>query len=163
MDVVTDVTCRPLREDERDWAIEVLTEWWGGTTVAGRGRVWDLYAVPGIVAEAGGERVGLVTYSIEGDHCEIVTMNGFVKGAGGALLRAVADTARAAGCERLQVMTTNDNANAIRFYQRHGMRFAALRIGAVDEARRTLKPQIPEIGNDGIPIRDEIDFAMDLR
>lgn len=157
------MTCRPLRDDERAWAIDVLTAWWGGPTVAGRGQVWDLHEVPGIVAEAGGERVGLVTYSVEGDRCEIVTMNAFVKGAGGPLLRAVAEVAREAGCDRLQVMTTNDNANAIRFYQRHGMRFAALRVGAVDEARRTLKPQIPEIGNDGIPIRDEIDFVMGLR
>jgi len=32
----------------------------------------------------------------------------------------------------------------------------ALRAGAVDEARRALKPTIPLIGEGGIPIRDEL-------
>jgi len=59
-------------------------------------------------------------------------------------------------------MTTNDNLRALGFYQRRGFRLASLRPGAVDEARRTLKPEIPEIGDDGIPIRDELDLEMDL-
>ncbi len=38
----------------------------------------------------------------------------------------------------------------------------AVRYGAVDLARRTLKPQIPLTGNHGIPIRDEVELAQDL-
>jgi hypothetical protein len=34
--------------------------------------------------------------------------------------------------------------------------------GAVAEARRTLKPGIPEIGDHGIPLRDEIVLEQDL-
>jgi hypothetical protein len=59
------------------------------------------------------------------------------------------------------VTTTNDNLAALRFYQRAGFRFAELRPGAVSEAR-SLKPSIPETGNDGIPIRDEIDLVLEL-
>ena len=59
-------------------------------------------------------------------------------------------------------MTTNDNLAALRFYQRAGFRLLELRPGAVDEARAVLKPSIPETGNDGIPLRDEIDLVREL-
>ena len=60
----------------------------------------------------------------------------------------------------LGVVTTNENTNALRFYQRMGFRLRALRVGAVDEARRTLKPSIP-VEVDGIPLRDELELALD--
>jgi hypothetical protein len=58
------------------------------------------------------------------------------------------------------VVTTNDNLGALRFYQRRGFVLAALRPGAITEARRTLKPEISEIGADGIPIRDELELEL---
>jgi GNAT superfamily N-acetyltransferase len=77
------------------------------------------------------------------------------KGVGSALLAAVENAVRAAGACRLWLITTNDNVDALRFYQRRGFRLTRLHAGAVDEARR-LKPTIPAIGEYGIPIHDEI-------
>jgi hypothetical protein len=57
---------------------------------------------------------------------------------------------------RLWVLTTNDNVDALRFYQRRGFRLAGLNPGAVDGARATLKPEIPVVGAHGIPLRDEL-------
>jgi ribosomal protein S18 acetylase RimI-like enzyme len=57
----------------------------------------------------------------------------------------------------VRVTTTNDNLNALRFYQRRGFRIMGVHPGAVNEARR-LKPSIPAIGAYGIPICDEIDL-----
>ena len=83
-------------------------------------------------------------------------------GRGGAstVLAAIADTARAAGCRRLWLITTNDNLHALGFYQRRGLALAVLHRDAVTEARRTLKPEIPLIGDNGIPIRDEIELEL---
>ena len=67
-----------------------------------------------------------------------------------------------AGCTRLWLVTTNDNVDALRFYQRRGFRLARLRAGAVDESRATLKPEIPTSGSYGIPLRDELELEMDL-
>jgi hypothetical protein len=78
------------------------------------------------------------------------------------LVIAAADLAVAVGCRRYWVLTTNDNVDALRFYQRRGFRLTAVRCGAVDEARRTVKPEIPLTGDYGIPIRDEIELAQDL-
>jgi hypothetical protein len=55
-------------------------------------------------------------------------------------------------CQLLTVTTTNDNLEALRFYQRRGFRLAAVDPGAVERGRR-LKPEVPLLGNHGIPIR----------
>jgi hypothetical protein len=59
------------------------------------------------------------------------------------------------------LITTNDNIDAIRFYQRRGMRLVAVHRDAVDDARRA-KPSIPMIGEYGIPIHDELEFELQL-
>ena len=67
----------------------------------------------------------------------------------------------AAGCRRLWLITTNDNLPALRFYQRRGFVLAALHRDAIAASRR-LKPQIPLLGLDNIPIRDELELEMAL-
>ena len=69
------------------------------------------------------------------------------------------EAARDAGCTRLRVVTTNDNVDALRFYQRRGFRMARLRPGAVDRSRALLKPTIPETGDYGIPLSDELELV----
>jgi GNAT superfamily N-acetyltransferase len=78
-------------------------------------------------------------------------------GAGTALVEAVESKA-----ERPWVLTTNDNVDALRFYQRRGFRLKQLRPGAVDESRRRLKPEVPEAGEYGIPLRDEIVLEKEI-
>jgi hypothetical protein len=73
-------------------------------------------------------------------------------------MEAVAANARQLRCHEIRLTTTNDNLDAIRFYQRRGLRLVALRPGAVDRARLE-KPEIPRVGDYGIPLRDEIDLA----
>jgi ribosomal protein S18 acetylase RimI-like enzyme len=81
---------------------------------------------------------------------------------GTALVEYAAREAGRRGCTRLWCTTTNDNLDALRFYQRRGFRLLALRPGAVDRARRAVKPQITAVGAYGIPLRDEIDVQRPL-
>ena len=147
---------RALRDDERAWAAEVVSESWGNVVIGG-GREHRPAALPALVAEADGERAGLLTYAIDDAACELVTLDALTVGGGigSALVEALADTARAAGCVRLHLITTNDNLPALRLYQRHGFVLAAVRRDAVEQTRRR-KPQIPATGHAGIPIRDEL-------
>jgi ribosomal protein S18 acetylase RimI-like enzyme len=103
--------------------------------------------------------VAVLTYVIRGADCEILTLHSDRQrnGVGTALLAEVKRVARAAGCTRLWLITTNDNVDALRFYQRRGFRLAALRPGAVDDSRARLKPEIPEVGAHGIALRDELE------
>jgi len=117
-----------------------------------------------LLALDGAAPAGLLTYILGKDACEVLTLHAASQwqGAGSALLRAVAGVARGAGCSRLWLVTTNDNVDALRFYQRRGFHLRALRPGAVDAARRDSKPEIPWIGDHGIPLRDELELELDL-
>ena len=115
----------------------------------------------GFVAEQDGQRVGLVTYQVSGDASEIVTLDSSRPGigVGTALIEAVKEAARAAGCRRLWQVTTNDNLDALRIYQQRGFVLVAVHRNAVEAARR-LKPEIPRVGAHGIPLRDEIELEL---
>lgn len=154
---------RALEPGDRQWAADVLTRSWGSTQVVSRGRLHDALELPGIVSGLGDERVGLLTWSVEGDECEVVTIDSLVerRGVGRALLAAAAEEAISLGCRRLWLITTNDNLSALRFYQRLGWDLVALHRGAVDQARQ-LKPEIPHIGLDGIALRHELELEFPL-
>jgi GNAT superfamily N-acetyltransferase len=108
--------------------------------------------------------VGLVTYELDGVACEVVTIDALEegRGIGTALLEAVVAAARRAECERVQLLTTNNNLRALAFYQKRGFRLVGLVPGAIVEERR-LKPSIPELDSAGVPIRDELHLELSLR
>ena len=140
---------RPFREGDREWVRETLRELWGETVVS-RGAVHDPMALPGFVAEEGGERVGLLTYRVDGADCEVVTIDAFPEGAGAgtALLDAAARAARDAGCGRVWLITTNDNLRALRFYQRRGLRLVAIH-PTPSSARASSSPRSPRSASTG--------------
>jgi hypothetical protein len=143
---VVDLTIRPLGPADRTWLHAFVTDRWGSEIVVARGRVMRPEEHPGFVAEDGNQRLGLVTYHIGDGECEIVTIDSVVE-------------ARAAGCRRVWLITTNDNLNALRFYQGRGFRLVAVHSGAMDASRR-MKPEISEVGHFGIPVRDELELEL---
>lgn len=126
------------------------------------GRLEDSLAHPALLAERDGELAGVLTYVVDGDSCEVLTLHATERfgGVGTALLQAVEEVALRAGCSRLWVITTNDNVDALRFYQRRGFRLAALHAGAVDDSRERLKPELPRVGEHGIDLRDELELEI---
>ena len=107
--------------------------------------------------------MGLLTYTIDGDSCEIVTIDAMVerRGVGSLLIAAVEDAARDAGCTRLWLITTNDNEGALGFYRANGFELVAVHEGAVARSRE-LKPSIPLVNEAGVPIQDEIEMERRL-
>jgi ribosomal protein S18 acetylase RimI-like enzyme len=148
---------------DRDWVKDLVTEQWGADTVVTRGTVYRPATLSGYVAWQSEERIGLVNYHLEGDACEIITLASLRPGigAGTALIETVRRVAQEAGCRRLRVITTNDNIEALRFYQKRGFRLTAVHRNALELTRR-IKPEIPLIGMHGIPLRDEIELEMPL-
>jgi hypothetical protein len=82
-------------------------------------------------------------------------------GVGSALLEAVLERGKRDGWKRLWLVTSNDNTEAIRMYQRAGWDWTDFRRDAITRARVT-KPEIPDTGNHGIPLRHEIQFEAPL-
>jgi GNAT superfamily N-acetyltransferase/general stress protein 26 len=154
---------RPLTAQDSAWVRQDIAHYWGDTIVVAHAKIYHPHTLPGFVAILKGVRVGLLTYSLEDENCEIVTINSTKPGIGigTRLIKAVAQVAREAGCKRLWLITTNDNLDALRFYQKRGFTLVAVHRHAVDAARQ-LKPRIPLIGNDQIPLHDEIELEMML-
>jgi ribosomal protein S18 acetylase RimI-like enzyme len=134
---------------------------WGSRLVVSRGKLYDAAVLPGFFACHHERMIGLATYRIDDAACELVTLDSEVEGIGigSALIAAVRETAIVANCRRLWLITTNDNLPALGFYQKRGFRITAVHPNALEQSR-LLKPQIPLIGLDGIPLRDEIELEM---
>ncbi len=158
---MTDFSIQPIEEAKRDRIRQQLIHYFGASRMVTRGRLVDAAAFPGFLAYRAGEPIGVITYEIAGDACEIIVLQSLVEGigVGSALIGAVKEVAQQAGCRRLWLITTNDNTPALRFYQKRGFLLAALHRNALEESRR-LKPEIPLLGQDGIPIRDEIELEI---
>jgi GNAT superfamily N-acetyltransferase len=157
------LTVRPLVAADRDWARRYWRERWGSERLVLRDTLFDITSFEGFVVERAGQPVGVVTYRVTGGECEIMTLDAIDqgRGTGTALVDRVKAEAVHQGCRRLTVSTTNDNLDALRFYQRRGFRLETVDPGAVDRGRR-LKPEIPLVGMHEIPIRDEIRLGMAL-
>lgn len=156
-----EIEVRPIAEVDRPAVAAILAERWGSDVIVAHGTVYQPRHLAGFLAYRGDDLAGIVTYHIIGDACEIVTINSLMeeRGIGSALLEAVVGVAREVGCRRLWLVTTNDNLRALRFYQKRGLHLVALYPGAIEASRR-IKPEIPLTGNDGIPIRDELELEM---
>jgi ribosomal protein S18 acetylase RimI-like enzyme len=155
---------RPYAAGDRGWAEGLLEEHMGSSRVARLGELIDPAGLPGLVAERDGERIGLLTYIVDGDQFEVLSLHCRVENAGGgsALLAAAAALAAGRGCRRLWLVTTNDNLHALGFYQRRGLRLSALHAGAVARDR-ALKPELPEVNPDNrIPLRDLLELELPL-
>ena len=157
------VAIRPAGPQDSPWAASLLAASWGSSHVARRGQLIDASSLPALVALDGERRCGLATYRRDGAATELVTIDADPtgRGIGTRLLRAIARQEAAAGARRLWLVTTNDNLDALRFYQRRGLRLVAVHPGGAAVSRR-LKPTIPEVGRYGIEIRDELELALVL-
>ncbi len=149
-----------ISKGDRDWIERTLRERWGDVLIVSRGRLHHADLLPGFVARSeNSSPVGLLTYRIDGNECEIITLDAFTEGMGigTALVNALLKEARSSGWSAIRLTTTNDNRRAQSFWGRRGFRLTAIRAGAMEEARR-LKPSIPEIGHAGIPVLDELEY-----
>jgi ribosomal protein S18 acetylase RimI-like enzyme len=156
---LTQVGVRRREESDRH-AVEAFLDERSALLVARLGRLERALEHPALLAERDGALRGVLTFVLGDGDCEILTLHAAdrFRGIGTALVEAVERLATEAGCSRLWVITTNDNTDALRFYQRRGFRLAALHRGAVDHSRTELKPAIPPIGDHGIDLRDELEL-----
>ncbi|MFD1412553.1 GNAT family N-acetyltransferase [Oceanobacillus jeddahense] len=131
---------------------------WGSPEMVISSGIFDCTKLEGFaVLNTEGEIVGYITFIISDSECEIISLDSLEegKGIGTALVQKVEAVAKAEDCQKVKLITTNDNLHALGFYQKRGYDLTALFKGAVKKAREW-KPEIPQTGNEGIPIRDEI-------
>ena len=158
-----EIRVRPVENSDRQWVLSIIQRWGGDFSISSGRKIYPAEVHGFIATDINDREVGLITYDVRDRECEIVTLDAFEKlqGIGTRLLETVFKAAKQFQLDRVFLSTTNDNLNAIRFYQKRGMRISAINLGAMEKYRE-MKPSIPIIGEHGIPIRDEIIFEMVL-
>jgi len=155
---------RSLTKEDLPQLRQFWIEHWGGEEMIARGKVYRPEQLEGFVIKDREEWIGLLTFVIEDGECEVTSLDSLreKQGIGSKLIDQVMKEARGRGCQRLFLITTNDNLNALGFYQKRGFEIAAIYRGAVNASRK-IKPGIPLVGYNSIPLRDEIELEMSLR
>jgi len=135
---------RPTEYSDKDWVANFTSDHWGSESVVAHGIVYHPHKLSGFVAiDSNGQTVGLVTYIIKKNECEIITLNSIQQriGIGTSLVDRVKAVAKDQDCSRLWLITTNDNLHALEFYQKRGFELVAVHKGVIQNSRR-LKPEI---------------------
>jgi len=144
-----------------DKAVSDIINVWGSDILVTRGNIYKASDLDGVLVYENGKIIGLGLYKIKND-CEIVLLETFTqnKGIGSKIIEKIKEIAKAKNCKRVWLITSNENINAIKFYQKRGFHISNIYLNAMEEARK-IKPEIPKIAN-GIEIRDEIEFEISI-
>lgn len=158
------VTIRSAKTGDLPWIKDIFRKLWAGDFIVAKGNVYRPEVLEGFIAEHDGRKAGLVTYSIRENDLEIISLNSFWlhHGIGTVLLNKLLKVAKDKKITKIRVVTTNDNTDAISFYEKRGFHVARVYKNALEKTRK-LKPNIPLTSSSGIPIRDEIELELFLK
>lgn len=153
-----------MDETYRSLVVRDVEEEWVSPLVVTRGQVYDTWHCPGLIAVDEGKLIGYLLYLPKSEEWEILVLHALEKnrGIGTALIDALSEKVKKTGGKKLSVVTTNDNIPAIRFYQRRGFSLGEVGFNALEETRK-IKPNVPEIGLEGIRLSHELVFFRSLR
>lgn len=135
-----------------------FTKQWGSPEMVISSGVYDCSALEGFAAlDEAQNIVGLITFDRKENEIEIISLDSLLErqGIGSMLVEEVERLALAEQRAAVTLITTNDNLNALKFYQKRGYQLIEIFPNAVAKARE-IKPSIPLIGEHGIPLRDEL-------
>ena len=136
---------------------------WAGPFIVTKGKLHDTSKSCGFVWVEEATILGYVLYNIQDNECEILVLESLKQncGIGTALIEVVKSKAKGCNCSCVWLITTNDNFHAIRYYHMHGFALAQVHINSIVKSR-ILKSSIPLIGDNGISIRHEFEFIVNL-
>jgi len=154
---------RRITKQDIVWIREKFIERWDSDFLVSLGKIHKPEELDGFILLTENDKTGLVTFQLAGKELEITSVDSFDehKGIGRKLIQTVIDFAKQNNVHRIWLTTTNDNFRAMKFYQKAGLVMVQVHRNAIEKARQ-IKPSIPRIGQDGIPLRDEIEFEMKL-
>lgn len=153
-----------ISSENRQVINDFIISHWFSTDMVVKGQVFDMTSMDGFVMYDEETIIGLATYRIKDNECEIMSLDSLreKQGIGTVLINKVIEAAAKEKCTKVKLITTNDNLNAMRFYQKRGFDMVHLYHNALNISRK-LKPSIPMLGDYDIPLRHELEFEMDLK
>jgi GNAT superfamily N-acetyltransferase len=119
------------------------------------GSTFDVLDGINLIAEAGGDLVGLMSTTVFGGEITVVLTSVYPDhqgtGVGAALIDAANELAVERGLPSVRVAVTNDDVPLLYFYQRHGFAIYQVAVGEAADRFGSASP-----GFSAIPVRDEI-------
>lgn len=157
----TTIKLRSSTSQDNKWLEELMNREWGGLPLVIREKKYYPTSLDGIIAENEHGIAGFLFYEVRDQDCEIIVFEVFdkFKRIGTQILNKLKEIATNKKCRRLYLMTTNDNLDALRFYQKRGFHICDIHLDSVKHSRK-IKPTIGMTGDHGIPVRDEIDLEF---
>ena len=154
---------KTISSENRKEINDFIMSHWFSTVMVVSGELVDMTILNGFVMYEGEKIIGLITYRIKASKCEIMSLDSLMEnqGIGTTLVKKVIEIAMYNKCNKIKLITTNDNINALRFYQKLGFDMTKIYHNALDISRK-LKPSIPLLGEFNIPLKHEIEFEMEL-
>ena len=152
-----------ISNETRELVNQFFIDNWFSTDMSIRGEIIDGTKLDGFLLREENTIIGLVTYIFFDDICEIVSLDSKREnmGIGSVLLKEVEKIAKNNNSQKMRLITTNDNMRALKFYQKRGYCLTKLYINAMEEVRK-IKPNVPALGDNDIPLRDEIELEKQL-
>lgn len=153
-----EILIRPIEKTDKNWIKKVMVNAWGSEMIVAS-KLFNTLILPGFIAEIDNKPTGIVTFDIADGKLEIVSLNSILEGQGigSALIEKVKKLAKEKNLKSVWLITSNDNIDSLKFYQKRGFRITKVYPDAIDEARK-IKPEIPKIGNYGIPLKDALEL-----
>ena len=74
------IMVRPFEEGDRGWADAGISAHQGSSLSVRLGELIDPLVLPGLVAERDGQRLGVLTYIVDGDQFEVLSLHSQVEG-----------------------------------------------------------------------------------
>ena len=150
-------------EDKSEF-LQLMLDHWGSHSMMVGLNVYDCADLDLLgIFDAADAAMAYASWTLRDDVAILCVLHAVAPGQGAAiqLLDAVKDAARTRGAARMRALLTNDNMPGLAFYQKHGFRFSALYVEAID-AFRSVIPTIIRTGYMDIPVRDTLELEIVL-
>ena len=153
-----------IQTENRNEIRKFIKSHWGSEKIVTHSIVYYPADLNGYFAKHHNKIVGLVTFTTSEEKIELISLNSEIenKGIATQLIKLVEEYAVKNCIKKLALFTTNDNLNAIKFYQKRGFTHTETFYNAVDECRK-IKPEIPKLAENGIEIKDELRFEKFIK
>lgn len=150
-----------ITDDNRKMLTQFIIDNWYGSIMIIKGERVDITTEDGYCIIDKNSVVAVVTYRLKNNICEITLLYTVKQrcGIGKKLVHEVTKTVRNKGGDTVMVVTTNDNIEAIAFYQKMGFDIVNIYRNSMDYVRK-MRPTVPIMGENNIPLRHEIEFPI---
>jgi len=150
------ITLREIKSTDQEWIKKISLDLWNSVKIVSQHKIYYTDKLSGILALYQDTRAGLLLYSIDQPTLNIISLNTLFEniGIGSKLIERIEKIGIKKKLKKVRVTTTNDNIDALRFYQAKGFQIIKVNVDIMNKYRK-LKPELPKLGFYNIEIRDE--------